>query len=146
QITFGDWNVNNVAHPSRLQPWNSCKPEARATLLLKLKNDFAVAFALRGVCNRGFDFTQWISLLDFRLQQTTPGHIENRSKCLHPLGWSGFVVPFIDPDAAKSEVFENEKPGRNFQRLQAHRAKTHERAARSETIGETQSAVTADGV
>jgi hypothetical protein len=61
-------------------------------------------------------------------------------------GRSGVVVPFVDPDAAKPQVFENEKAGWNFQRLQAHRAKAHERAARSETVSEAQRAVAADGV
>jgi hypothetical protein len=33
--------------------------------LLKLQNDFAAAFALRGVRDRGFDFGEWISSFDF---------------------------------------------------------------------------------
>src|SRR5213596_527281 len=98
------------------------------------------------MCDRGFDFAQRINFLDFCFQQTTLRHLEKWSKRLHALRWSDVVVPFVDPDAAKSQVFENEKPGRNFQRLQAHRAKAHQRAARRETISETQRAVAADGV
>src|SRR5258705_3341718 len=113
---------------------------------VKLKNDFSAAFTLRGMRDCGFDFAKWISFFDFRFEQTALNHIEKRSKRLHALRRSGVVVPFVDPDAAKSQVFENQKAGRNFQRLQAHRAKAHQRAARSETISETQRAVAADGV
>src|SRR5215510_3324494 len=98
---------------------------ATATASLKFKNDFAAAFALRGVFNGGFDFAKRISFFDFCFEQTSAGHIEKRSKCFHALRRSGLVVPFVDPDAAKSQVFENEKAGRNLQRLQAHRAKAH---------------------
>src|SRR6266480_5914159 len=108
---------------------------------VKFKNDLAAAFALGGMCNCGFEFAQWISFFDFRFEQTTSGHIEKRSKRLHALRRSGVVVPFVDPDAAKSQVFENEKAGGNFQRLQAHCAKADERAARRETISETQRAI-----
>src|SRR6266480_4611537 len=114
--------------------------------LLKLKNDFATAFALRGMCDCGFDIVKWISFFDSCFEQTALGHVEKRSKRLHALRPSGVVVPFVDPDAAKVQVFENEKAGRNFQRLQTHRAKAHQRAARSETISQTQRAVAADGV
>ena len=139
-------NSSNVAHASRLRPRNPCKPEARATLLLKFKNDFAAAFALRGVCDRGFDVAKWISFFDFCFEQATSGHIEKRSKRLNTLRRSGVVVPSVDPDTAKSQVFENEKAGRNFERLQAHRAKADERATRPETISEAQRAVAADRV
>src|SRR5215475_3548356 len=121
-------------------------PEARATLLLKLKNDFPAAFASRSVFNGGFDFAKWISFFDFRLEQTATGHIKERSKSFHAFGWSGIVVPFVDPDAAKSQVFENEKACRNFERLQAHRAKAHECTARRETIGKTEGTIAADGI
>src|SRR5215831_1425556 len=105
--------------------------------LLKLENDFAAAFALRGMRNCGFDFAKRISFFNFCFEQTARGHIEKRSKRLHALRRSGVVVPFIDPDATKSQVFENEKASWNFQRLQAHRAKAHEDAARREAIGKT---------
>jgi hypothetical protein len=114
--------------------------------LLKLENNFTVALALRGMCDRRFDFAQWISFLDFRFEQPAPRHIEKRSKRLHALRRSGVVVPFVDPDAAKPQIFENEKAGRNFQRLQAHRAKAHERPARRETICQAQRTVAADGI
>src|SRR5437870_11411184 len=102
--------------------------------LLKLENDFAAAFALRGVCDCSFDFAQRVSLFDFCLQETASRHLEKWSKRLHALRQSGIVVPFVDPDAAKPQVFENEKPSWNFQGLQAHRAKAYQRAARRETI------------
>src|SRR6516165_4100114 len=115
-----------------------------ATELLEFKNDFAAAFALRSVFNRSFDFAKWIRFFDFCFEQTAPGHLEKRLECLHSLPRSGVVVPFVDPDAAKPQVLENEQAGRNFQRLQAHCAKTHQRATRCETICKAQRAITAD--
>ena len=91
--------------------------KATVTELLKFKNDFAAAFALRGMRERGFDFAKGIRFFHFCFEQTAPGHLEKRLECLHSLRRSGVVVPFVDPDAAKSQVFENEKAGRNFQRL-----------------------------
>src|SRR5262245_50923403 len=119
---------------------------ATAKELLKFKNDFPAAFALRRMRERGFDFAKRISFFDSCFEQTAPGHIEKRLECLHSLRRSGVVVPFVDPDAAKPQVLENEQAGRNFQRLQAHCAKAHQRAARRETISETQRAIAADGV
>src|SRR5215470_6374696 len=114
--------------------------------LLKLEDDFATTLPLSGVCNGGFEFTQWISFLDFRFQQTALRHFKNRSKRLHALRRSGVVVPFVDPDAAKAQVFENEKASWNFQWLQAHRSKAHQCATERETICETERAVATDGV
>src|SRR5262245_49459006 len=94
----------------------------------------------------GFDFAKRISFFDFRFEQTAFSHLEKRSKRLHALRRGSVVVPFVDPDAAKPKVLENEKAGRNFQRLQAHRTEAHQRAARHETISETQSTIAADGV
>ena len=111
---------------------------------LELKNDLPTALALRGARNRGFDFAKWIRLFDSCFEQTAPSHVEKGSKGLHPLRWTCIIVPFVDPDAAKSQVFENEKTRWNFQRLQAHRAEAHQRAARSETIGQPQRAIAAD--
>src|SRR5262245_37042344 len=117
---------------------------ATATDSLELKNDFAAAFALCGICDCGFDFAKRISFFDFRFEQTAPSHFEKRSKRFHPLRRRGVVVPFVDPNTAKSQVFENEKASWNFQRLQAHCAKAHERAAKRETISEPQCAVAAN--
>src|SRR5262249_27474664 len=113
---------------------------------LEFKNDFTAAFALRGLCDRCLDFAKRISFFDFCLEQTAPRHVEKRSKRLHSLRGSCVIVPFVDPDAAKSQVFENEKTRWNFQRLQAHRAKAYQRAARSKTISQTQRTIASDGV
>src|SRR5262249_44503367 len=118
--------------------WNGGSPE--------FKNDFAAAFAFRCMCDRGFDFAKWISFFDFRFEQTPPRHIEKRSKRLHPFRWGGVVVPFVDPNTSKSQILENQKASRNFQRLQAHCPKTHQRAARRETISETERAIAADRI
>src|SRR5215467_1141719 len=47
-------------------------------LTLKFKNDFAAAFPLRGMRDRGFDFAKRISFFDFCFEQTAPGHLEKR--------------------------------------------------------------------
>src|SRR5215471_13736963 len=103
---------------------------ATATASLKLEDDFAAALTLRGTCDRSFDFAKRVSFFDFCFEQAPPGHFEKRLKSLHALRGRGVVVPFVDPDTAKTQVFENQKAGRNFERLQAHRAKADERATR----------------
>src|SRR5262249_31587535 len=124
----------------------SVAQRATATASLKLEDDFAAALTLRGTCDRSFDFAKRIGFFDFCFEQAASGHFKEWLKRLHALRGRGVVVPFIDPDAAKSQVFENEKAGRNFQRLQAHRAKAHESAASRQTVSETQRAVATNGV
>src|ERR1043166_9796785 len=128
------------------RPWTRRKTEAYATLLLKFKNDFAAAFALRGVFNRDFDIAKGVSFFNFLCQQTAPGHVAKWSKRFHALRRAGVVIPFVNPDAAKAQVFENEKPCRNFQRLQAHRAKAYQRAARCKTVSQAQRAISTHGI
>src|SRR5262249_46737028 len=105
------------------RPTNSRDHTATATASLKLEDYFAAAFTLGGMRHRGFDFAKRISFFDLCFEKITPGHFEKRLKRFHPLRRRNIVVPFVDPDAAKSQVFENEKTGRNFQRLQTHCAK-----------------------
>src|SRR5215471_1443963 len=124
----------------------SVAQRATATASLKLEDDFAAALSLRRTCDRSLNFAKRIGFFDFCFEQAAPGHFKEWLKRLHALRRRGVVVPFVDPDAAKSQVFENEKAGRNFQRLQAHRAKAHECAPRRETIGETQGTIAADGI
>src|ERR1043166_10097601 len=52
----------------------------------------------------------------------------------------------IDPDSTKPQIFEYEKPGRDFQLLQTHRAETNERSAECQTVCQTQCAIAADRV
>src|SRR5262245_32047512 len=65
---------------------------SRAANLLKLKNNFAAALALRGMCDSGFKFAKRISFFDFRFEQAAPGHIEKRSERFHVLRGSSVVV------------------------------------------------------
>src|SRR5262245_65695785 len=82
---------------------------ATATASLKLEDDLAAALTLRGACDRGFDFAERVSFFDFCFEQTSPGHIEKWLKRFHALRGRGVVVPFVDPDTAKSQVFRSEE-------------------------------------
>src|ERR1700756_2618479 len=87
---------------------------------LKLENDLAAALTLRCMSDRRFRFAERISFLDRRFQQTALRHFEQWLEGFHSFLFSRVVVPFIDPDAAETQIFENEKAVRNFQRLQTH--------------------------
>src|SRR6266576_5023639 len=89
----------------------------------KLENDFAAALALRRMSNRRFRFAERISFFDFCFQQTAFCDFEQRLEGFHSLLLSLVVVPLVEPAAASTKVFENEKAVRNFQRLQTHRPK-----------------------
>ena len=82
-----------------------CGPKLHS---IEFKNDFAVAFALVGVCHCSLRVLQWISFVDFRLQQTAPGHFKQWLERFHAFGFRRVVVPFVDPDAAETEIFEDE--------------------------------------
>ena len=67
-------------------------------------------------------------------------------KRFHSLGRRRIVVPFVNPNAAEPKIFENEQAIRDFQRLQTHRSISHQGGSRSETICQTQCALTTDSV
>jgi hypothetical protein len=48
------------------------------------------------------------------VKPTTLGHLEQWAECGQPFVVRGIVVPLVDPDAAKTQVFEDEEAGRNF--------------------------------
>src|SRR5205085_2828377 len=50
------------------------------------------------------------------------------------------------PDPAETQIFKNEQAGRDFQRLQTHRAERNERSAEPEAICQTQRAIAADRI
>src|SRR5436309_14180810 len=94
---------------------------------LKLENDFAAALTFCRVCDCGFRVAERISFLDLSFQQTAFRHFEQRLEGFHTLLLCRVIVPFVYPDAAETQIFENEKAVRNFQWLQTHCAKCDQR-------------------
>src|SRR5881396_294787 len=76
---------------------------------LKLENDFATAFSLRSMRDCGLRFAQRISFLHFCFEQAALCHFEQWLKGFHSLGRCGVVIPFVDPNTAKTQVFEDEQ-------------------------------------
>src|SRR5205085_2066270 len=87
-----------------------------------------------------------IRFIDLRFQQAAPGHIEEWAKRRHSLLHLRIVVPFVDPDSAKPQIFENEETGWDFQGLQTHRSKTDQRSTKGEAIGQPQRAIAPNGI
>src|SRR5207248_7051713 len=82
--------------------------------LAEFEDDFAVAFALAGVCDCSLRIFQRIRFVDFRLQQPALRHSKQWSERFHTFVLSGAVVPFIDPNAAETQVLKYQKACWNF--------------------------------
>ncbi len=121
-------------------------PKANHFSSVELENDFAASFALGRVRHRRLRLINRVCLLDFRFQKAAPGHVEQRFKCFHSLRHRRVVVPFIDPDSAEPQVFENKQTGRDLERLQTHCPERHQRTSEGKTIGQTQSALPANSI
>src|SRR5205814_5756192 len=87
---------------------------SRYLSLAEFEDDFAVAFALAGVCDCSLGVLQGISFVDFRLQQPALRHFKQWSERFHTFVVSRVVVPFIDPDAAETQVLKYQKACWNF--------------------------------
>src|SRR6266571_3023360 len=94
---------------------------------LKLKNNFAAAFSLRGVSYCRFCFADRISSFHFRFQQAALCHFKEWPKRFHAFGHGRVIVPLVNPNPTETKIFEYEQPVWNFQRLQTHRAKCDDR-------------------
>jgi len=87
----------------------------------KFENNFTAAFSLRGMSHCGLYSLSGYAFSTFVLSKTALRHLEKRPKRFHSLLHRRVIVPFVDPNSAKAQVFENEQTIWDFQRLQAHR-------------------------
>src|SRR5690242_4567210 len=102
----------------------------------KLENNLATTLVSHRLSNSLFGLIDRIGSLDFGFQNPAFRNFKQGIKCRHSFGRRRFVIPMVDPDSAKPQIFENEQPGWNLQRLQTHRAEADQCSAKCQAVSD----------